>query len=89
MIAESNSNALQIQVYRIFSTLTISGVMAEHELTSFTEGLTKVFSTIEEMALQCPPHFRCELQKIGYLRKVMLRYSQSKTPISNIVTAQY
>ena len=89
MVAEFNSNARQIQVYGILSTLRISSMMAEHELTSFTEGLTKVVSTIEEMAPQCPPHFRSEPHKIGYLRKAVLGHTWSKTPICNIVTAQY
>ena len=47
MVAEFNSNARQIQVYGILSTLRISSMMAEHELTSSTEGLTTVVSTIE------------------------------------------
>ena len=89
MVAEFNSNARQIQVYGILSTLTISSMMAEHELTSFTEGLTKVVSTIEEMAPQCLPHFRSEPHKIGYFCKAVLVHTSSKTPKSNIVAAQY
>lgn len=63
--------------------------MSDHELPSSTDGLTKVVSMIEEMSPQCPPHFRSEPHKIGYLRNAVLGYSWSKTPISNIVTAQY
>ena len=36
-----------------------------------------------------PPHFRSEPHKIGYLRKAVLGHTLSKTPMSNIVTAQY
>ena len=89
MTKEFNSNARQIQVYGILSKLRINSIMTEHELTSFTVGLTKIVSMIEEMAPQCPPHFRSEPHKIGYLRSAVLGHSWSKTPISNIVTAQY
>lgn len=56
MVADFNSNACQIEVFGILSTHRISGMIAEHEPTSSTEGLKKFVSTIEEMAPQCPPH---------------------------------
>ena len=50
MVAELNTNARQIQAYGILATLRISSMMAEHELSSFPEGLIKVVGTIEDMA---------------------------------------
>ena len=89
MTKDFNSNARQIQVYGIISKLHITSVMAEHEISSFTVGLNKTVSIIEEMSPQCPPHFRSEPHRIGHHRNAVLGHSWSKTPISNIVTAQY
>ena len=51
--------------------------------------MSKIVTIIESMTPQCPPHFRSEPHKITYLRNAVLGQQWARTPISNIVTAQY
>ncbi|PXF40715.1 hypothetical protein BWQ96_09548 [Gracilariopsis chorda] len=89
VLTEYNSNARQLQVYSILKTLRIEKSMSENEITTSSEGLTKVLSIVEELSPQCRPHFWCEAHKFGYLRDAFRGLSWAKLPIGNIVPSNY
>lgn len=89
MIQEYNSDARQLQVQGRLDTLRLDKFMAEHLITSHSEGLTKIVDLIERLTPQCQPQFRSDANKISYLRKAVLGFNWAMVPIGNIITAKY
>ena len=89
MIREYNSDARQLQVQGRLDTLRLDKCMAEHQITSHSEGLTKIVDLIERLTPQCQPQFRSGANKISYLRKAVLGFNWAMVPIGNIITAKY
>ena len=89
MVKEYNSDARQLQVQGMLETLRLDKYMAEHDISSHSEGLTKLVDVIERLTPQCQPQFRSDANKINYLRKAVLGFNWSMTPIGNIITAKY
>ena len=89
MVDEYNSDSRQLQVQGMLETLRSERYMAEKEISSHSDGLTKIISLIERLTPQCQPQFRSDSNKINYLRKAVLGFKWAMTPVGNIVTARY
>lgn len=63
--------------------------MTENEITSQSEGLSKLVDMIERLAPQCQPQFCSDVNKTNYLRKALIGFKWAMTPIRNIITAKY
>lgn len=46
--------------------------MAENEITSRSEGLSKLVDTTERLTAQCQPQFRSDANKTNSLRKAVI-----------------
>lgn len=89
MMNEYNSDARQQQVKGKLDTLCLHSYMAEHEITSTTEGLSSMANFIEDLLPQCPPYTRSEGNKIEILRKAVLQFECSKSAVQSIVSSGY
>ncbi len=58
--------------------------MEERDITSVSEGLTKLVNYIERLAPQCPQGFREDSPKTRYLRKAVIKFSWARAPVSYI-----
>ncbi len=69
MRQEYHSDSRQLQVQNSLETLKLTTFMEERDITSVSEGLTKLVDYIERLVPQCPQGFREDKHKILYLAK--------------------
>lgn len=63
--------------------------MKEHDISSYSEGLTKIVDHIETLVPQCPLHYRDERDKLRFLRRAVLTHNWAQHSVQNIVTSRY
>lgn len=89
MVKEYNSDARQLQAQGTLENLRMDKHMAEHGISTHSDGLTELADVIERLTPQCQPQLRSDANKINYLRKAVVGFNWSKTLIGNIITAKH
>lgn len=90
MVQEYVSDASHLQVKGMLKTLRLRTFMNDQNISDVSDGFTRIVTHINELVPRCPPNFRSNAHKIGFLRKAMKQFQEwSRVTIENIMSQKY
>ncbi len=89
MREEYDSSARQIQVQSELETLALRRCMASKGITEESDGLKRLVYHISVLSPRGQKEFRCDAQRVRYLRNAVLDLEWAKQPVSQCKSAKY
>ena len=70
-------------------SLDLSAFMTKHQVTDYSDGITKIVNHINALAPQLPNGFGDDAHKTRYLRRAVMRFEWAHQLISQLTPVRY